>query len=233
MPIELKEFIIKELINKDKKQKKQLIKKEHHQKVKANAITPYYNYNINEAEAEVIANGIDAKLYQKYNSWWKLLHAFKEMGFKDIFLKYSIIKAPFYKGQEENNEKIYDSITSFNEHNLIWLIKEFYGEDEDLSKTKNFINTYKCKDIYKNPTQYKPNEIINVEKLGFGMKLEFNKDYIIKADTGTVKPLLQKNSYEQLTHNTDLLVLLLVSPLQQNNTEFSVMLTFLVNITKM
>ena len=193
MPIELKEFIIKELILKDKKHKKQLIKKNHHQKVKANAITPYYNYNINESDAEVIANGIDAKLYQNYNSWWKLLHAFKEMGFKDIFLKYSIIKAPFYKGQEENNEKLYDSIKSFGEFNLIWLLKEYYGEDgEDFTRTKDFINNYKCKDIYKNPTQYKPNEIINVEKLGFGMKLEFNKDYIIKADTGTGKTTITK-----------------------------------------
>ena len=194
MPDELKEFIIKEVINKDKKQKKELIKKKHHEKVKANAIEPYYTYNITKEFAEKIACFIDDKLYQKYDSWWKIGTAFKEMGdFKDIFLKYSIIKAPFYKGQEENNEKLYDSITNFNEFNLIWLLKQYYGEDEnDMSKTKDFINTYKCKDIYKNPTQYKPNKIINVEKLGFGMKLEFDKDYIIKSDTGTGKTTITK-----------------------------------------
>ncbi len=192
MPDELKEFIIKEVINKDKKQIKKKIKNEHQKKVKENAITPYYNYNINKTTAEVIANEIDAKLYQKYDSWWKLATAFKEMGFKDIFLKYSIIKAPFYKGQEDNNEKLYNSITSFNEHNLVWLIKEFYREDEDTTFTKDFINTYKCKDIYNNPNHYSPNEIIDFEKLGFGMKLEHYQDYIIKSDTGTGKTTITK-----------------------------------------
>ena len=188
MPDDLKEFIIREVVLKDTKVKKQKIKKERHKQVKENSPTPYYTYNITKEAAEVIADNIDAKLYQSYQPWSLIGSAFKEMGYKDIFLKYSILKAPFYKGHEVENEKRYNEFTNFN--NITYLIKQYFQGDEE--QTTDFLNTHKRKDIYKNPNTYKPDEIINVEKLGFGMELEFGKDYIIKSDTGTGKTTITK-----------------------------------------
>jgi len=200
MPDNLKEFIIREVINKDKKKIKQDFKEKRQKKIKNNANIPFYKYNINKELVKCITEDIDDKLFQNYDSWWKLASAYKEIGFKDLFLKYSIDKAPFYKGQESKNEELYDSITQFNESNFIWLLKIYFMEENDTDAnpdknfihTKNFINTYKCKDVYKQPNVIEVNEFIDVAKLGYKVKLNFGTDYIIKSDTGTGKTTLVK-----------------------------------------
>jgi len=203
IPDNLKQFLMKEVIGKDKKKVKQDCKDKRHKAVKHNAVVPYYKYKINEDVMKIITENIPDKLFQSYNTWWKLASAYKEAGYKDLFLKYSILKAPFYKGQETKNEELYDSITQFNEFNFIWLLKIYFDEedDKDFTHTKNFINTYKCKEIYSQPLTIKVDETINVNKLGYGMEVMDGRDYIIKSDTGTGKTTIVKEFLRTINPN--------------------------------
>lgn len=193
IPPELKEFIITHVINKDPKRIIKIQKDTRQTKIKHSATDPFYKWKLDDKIVEIICSDLDAKLFKSYDSWWKLAMAFKEIGYKSIFLKYSILKAPWYSGQKDNNEKLYDSITQFSEFNFIWLLKNWFNEvDEDEPiQTKQFINTYKYKDVYKQEPVFTIDKTINVDKLGKGMEIGY-QDYIIHSDTGTGKTTIVK-----------------------------------------
>jgi len=192
IPADLKEFLLNNLyddvaqiINKKSIRGLRKVKKDK----KDVKLKCEYDYIITEKKEKEIFTEKAIKWIQKdYNNWIIFGSAMKQIGRYDLFVKYSKLdKAKFDK---ERNDVFYSKFSNkkdeatYFEYMLSNII-------EDNILLKNTISDIKYKPLEKDKT--KPDEIINIDKLGKGMNLCCNQDYLIKSDTGTGKTTLFKN----------------------------------------
>ena len=142
-------------------------------KIKVNNKKPIYNYNISNIELDNIINNLDDKYWTNENDFLKWTTFMKHLGKFDKWDEVNKTK-PNYNYENNINSywntcKIIDSV-----------VDDILNEVDD-----NLINYFKFKPIKKD--KIKPNKLINQQYLGLDFFNNYNKDILVKSDTGTGK----------------------------------------------
>ena len=139
-----------------------------------------FTYNVPNENVETIINKLSTEYLNNTNKWFLLTCAMKQINKKTLWDKYSKKSDKYNK---ETNYKIWDSIKINNE--------SFYFEGILKSiKCLKDIKYYRFLDLPKQT--FNDFNHINIDKLSKTLKLDNNKHYCIKSDTGTGKTTLFK-----------------------------------------
>tara|TARA_R110000772_G_scaffold116270_1_gene221351 strand:- start:43 stop:2673 length:2631 start_codon:yes stop_codon:yes gene_type:complete len=166
IPLNLKEWLLKELYTIEKRNQINNIKK-----VKNNK--PIFKYNISDAELDEIISKMDNKYWTNQNDFLKWTSFMKHLNQQN---KWDEINKTKPKYNYENNINNY-----WNTCKVIDTICDDILNEVD----NNLLSYFKYKPVPKN--KIKPNKIINSKKLGYEFLNNYKSDIIIKSDTGTGK----------------------------------------------
>lgn len=193
MPQDLYNWLYNNLNYKHNKKQVKLTKEQKEETIKNPDKIGYYTYDFTNAEVIYILDNLPVEYITKHETWFITATAMKSINKVDLFLQYCInhkdTKCKSKGDQYYNiNVKLINGITQHNNLKMInhlLLICKIKG-------ARTMLDYVKYKPIFTGKYKTKPSNI-NVEKLGHGMELERNKNYVIKSDTGTGKTTIAKN----------------------------------------
>ena len=146
-----------------------------------------YTYNVPDNKAIEILESLPQDYFLDLKKWFNLTIAMKQINKKTLWDKYSK-KLGRDKYDKDKNFKTWDSITIDNDTFLFEHILKAIKKTKDI----RFYRFLKIpKNIFNDFTH------INIDKLSKTLKLENNKSYCLKSDTGTGKTTLFKKFIEE------------------------------------
>ena len=183
IPDDLKTYLLENLYTDDVKDKK--TKATRTVNIDNSNVIYSYAYTSQEIEDNIVKE-LPVKYFTEYQYWLKFLTAMKSMGQYDIANKY---RMKHRTGSSKWSDKSYFN-TAWNaikKHNDLAMVEHILKEAHQEHK----LPYIKYKAI---PKQIEPaTKTIDCVKLGYGLELEENKNYVLKSDTGTGKTTIFKN----------------------------------------
>ena len=186
LPDDLKKYLMENLYTKEEKETAKKIKNKKNVNKDFTECEYSFAYTTEEIEEKIVKE-LPIKYFTEYTFWIKFITAMKIMGQYDLANKY---RMKHRVGSSKWNDKnffntAYNSIKKQNEFPMVEHILK-------VTHQLHILPYIKYKSL---PDQIEtPTDIINVEKLGYGLELSENKNYVIKSDTGTGKTTIFKNS---------------------------------------
>ena len=186
LPDDLKKYLMDNLYTTEEKETAKKIKNKKNVNKDFTECEYSFAYTTEEIEEKIVKE-LPIKYFTEYTFWIKFITAMKIMGQYDLANKY---RMKHRVGSSKWNDKnffntAYNSIKKQNEFPMV----------EHILKVTNQLHILPYIKYKSLPDQIEtPTDIINVEKLGYGLELSDNKNYVIKSDTGTGKTTIFKNS---------------------------------------
>jgi hypothetical protein len=195
IPTELKEWLIKNIMSKDKKiiQRKERDAKA----IKMQSSIGYYCYNITEAKCKSIVSKIPDEYFTEHDKWLILATAMKSMDMGKLFLKMCAEhpKTNYTNPNHPPNVKQYNGIKKHFNINAVEHIFNQAVQSVKEGKTttyRTYVDYIKYKPTIKSKLK-EPTKCGEWDKLGKHIKLPKNKKcVVIKSDTGTGKTTIVK-----------------------------------------
>lgn len=227
IPTELKEWLIKNIMSKDKKI---IQRKERESKaIKMQSSIGYYCYNITEAKCKSIVSKIPDEYYTEHDKWLIFATAMKSMDMGQLFLKMCAEhpKTNYTNPNHPPNVKQYNGIQKhFNinavEHIFNQAVQSTKEKEDGTTEThtyRTYVDYIKYKPTIKSKLK-EPKKCGEWDKIGKHITLPKNKKcVVIKSDTGTGKTTIVK---EYLANQSNCKFISMVSRISLGEEQYSI-----------
>ncbi len=227
IPTELKEWLIKNIMSKDKKiiQRKERDAKA----IKMQSSIGYYCYNITDEKCKSIVSKIPDEYFTEHDKWLILATAMKSMDKGELFLKMCAEhpKTNYTNPNHPPNVKQYNGIKKhFNinavEHIFNQAVQSTKQREDGSTEThtyRTYVDYIKYKPTIKSKLK-EPKKCGEWDKLGKHIKLPKKKKcVVIKSDTGTGKTTIVK---EYLAEQSNCKFISIVSRITLGEEQYSI-----------
>ena len=195
MPKELYEWLFNNLSYKHNKQGKKTKKTDKTSTLSGEILEDApYQYLFTDNQLQTILDSLPESYILNHENWLKTATAFKGLNKAEFFLEYCL-------NHSKTNCKIKNDEYYRTNVNLINGITQHHNLDmithlltmTDIKEWGTWLDYGKHKPIKIEPYKSEPIIIENVEKLGYEVDIDPNKNYILKSDTGTGKTTIVKD----------------------------------------